>query len=167
MGRNIHPDTRRMFVVLSAALLGGIVGLALFFWALERSSLLALRASNDGHVVDVPLWVSALMFAGLILVNFALFFGLSQWSQYIRKHPRTYQLPVWSLFSIVVVAGALMITGLARHSAFVQSHDVVPMDVSEGFVAFQVAMGALVLSALVLLGVRWSPGYRPYVPPRD
>lgn len=167
MTHRFHPDTTRMFTVLGSALAGAIVGLTMFFWALEHSSLLAFHAAARGEPMQVPLPVSALMFSGFIVANFALFFGLVQWSRYIRKHPRTYQLPTGALFSVVVVAGALLITALANHAAFVRSHDPIPMDVSSGYVAFQVVMGTMVLTSLVLLGVRWSPGYRPYVPPTD
>lgn len=166
MSHSLHPDTRRMFAVLGASLVAAVVGLYMLFWALERSALLSFRATAEGQPLSLPMYVNIIMFAGLILVNFALFFGLVQWSRYLRQHPRTYQLPVWALFSVVVVAGAALITAMANHSAYVQSYDPIPMDISEGFVVFQVCMGTLVLTALVLLGVRWAPGYRPYVRPQ-
>jgi hypothetical protein len=35
--------------------------------------------------------------------------------------------------------------------------------VSQGYVAYQVVALSILLVALVLLGVRWAPGYRPRV----
>lgn len=147
----------KMFSALAAA----IVGEAMLFWALERSALVSLEGSTMGHDGRAPFSIYVTLFVGLLLVNFSVFFALTQWARYLREHPGTPQLPVWFLFSIAGVAGAALITGIANHSAYIQSLDTVPMDVSQGFIAYQVVTGTLVLVPLVLLAVRWAPGYRP------
>src|SRR5690606_20218067 len=95
------------------------------------------------------------------LLNFSTFYALTKWARYLRRHPETPQAPVWLLIGVIVVAGAALLTAVANHSAFVRTQVPVPMDISHGFIAFQVVTGALVLVPLVLLGVRWAPGYRP------
>jgi hypothetical protein len=149
---------------MAAALVGGVAGLVMLFWALERTTLVALAADVYGTASEPPFITYVMMFLGLILINFAVFYGLTEWSNYLRRNPDTQQLPVWVLFSVSAVSGAALLTGIANHSAFVQSQEEVPMEISQGFIAYQVVTAALVLAPLVLLGVRWSPGYRPRLP---
>ncbi len=139
----------------------------MLFWALERTSLVAFAADTHGRAAQPPFSIYVMMFVGLILVNFAVFYSLSEWSKHLRRNPQTLQAPVWVLFSIAAVSGAALITGIANHSAFVQSHEVIPMDIDRGFIAYQVVTTTFVLAPLVLLAVRWSPGYRPRVPDED
>lgn len=152
---------------MAGAFAAGVLGLVWLFWALERTSLVAFAARDSGTIMQPPTITYVMMFVGLILINFAVFYALTEWSRYLRRNPDTWQLPVWLLFSVAAVSGAALITGLANHSAFVQSHDVIPMEINHQFIAFQVVMAALVLVSLVLLGVRWSPGYRPQLPRED
>jgi hypothetical protein len=149
---------------MSGALVAGVTGLVLLFWALERVTLLGFHAVASGEIVKTPITTNLAMFSGLILINVAMFYALRHWSRHVRHYPQTRQLPVWFLFAVTVVSGAALVTGLATHSSFVQSHDVIPMDINPGFIAYQVFMGAMVLIPMVLLGVRWAPGYRPYAP---
>ena len=149
-------------VKMAGALTAGIMGQIMLFWAIERSSLVAFQAVAHGQVTRAPFTTYLVMFAGLIIINFSVFYALTEWSRHLRRHPQARQLPVWFLFSIAGVAGAALLTAIANHSAFIQSHAVIPMAVNSEFIAFQVAMGTLVLIPLVLLGVRWAPGYRPY-----
>ncbi|MEX0913649.1 MAG: hypothetical protein WDZ57_01730 [Demequina sp.] len=146
---------------MGGALIAAIAGQAMLFWALERSNLVALEGAHLGHAGRAPFGIYILLFLGLLVVNFSGYFALTQWARYLRAHPDARQLPVWFLFTLAVVAGAALLTGIANHSAYVQSLQPVPMDVSQGFIAYQIATGTPVLAAVVLLGARWSPGYRP------
>lgn len=147
---------------MTGALAAGIMGQIMLFWAIERTSLVAFEASVHGQAERAPFSTYVVMFLGLIILNFSVFFALTHWSRYLRRNPDVKQLPVWLLFSVAVVASAALLTGIANHSAFIQSHEVIPMRVDFEFIAFQVAMGTLVLLPMVLLAVRWSPGYRHY-----
>ncbi|MFW7414050.1 hypothetical protein [Demequina sp. SO4-18] len=142
------------------ALVMGIVGLTMLVWALERTSLVNFAALHDGAEAQIPMRVYVTMFIGLAIVNLCTFWAVSQWSAYLRAHPDAPQLPVWFLLVLIVLPGGALITSVATHAGYIRSLDAVPVDPNMGFIAFQVMMAALVIIALVLLGVRWSPGYK-------
>ena len=129
-------------------------------WALERTSLISFAAALDGRDATTPARIYVTMFVGLALVNVSTFFAVRQWSGYLRQHPDASQLPVWFLVILIVLPGGALITSVATHAGYIRSLDQVPMDPNPGFVGFQVVMAALLLIALVLLGVRWAPGYK-------
>jgi len=152
---------RSLLFKMGGSLVAAVIGQAMLFWALERSNLVALEGAHLGHGGRAPFSIYVTLFLGLLLVSFSGFFALTEWSRYLRSHPDATQLPLWFLFSLAVVAGAALLTGIANHSAYVQSLNPVPMDVSHGFIAYQIVTGTLVLVSVVLLGARWAPGYRP------
>ncbi|WP_062287313.1 hypothetical protein [Demequina phytophila] len=133
----------------------GMLGLTLVFWQLEHASLYAFAGLGRPSPA-----VYALLFAGLLLVNVAVFYALNRWGRFLHEHPETRQLPPWFLVSLIVVAGAVLVTGIAVHAGYLRSLDPLPMTISQGFVAFEVSFAGLVLVPLVLLAVRWSAGYR-------
>jgi hypothetical protein len=146
--------------LMAGALVAGVTGMAMLFWALERSSLVALQAAADGVDHSPPAHIYLTMFVGLSLMNLATFYALTNWSRYLRAHPDTQQLPMWFLMALIFVAGAAMVFGLATHAGWVRLQDPIPVDPSLGYVLYMTVMGALVVVPLVLLGVRWSPGYK-------
>ena len=142
------------------ALVGVMIGLAMLFWALELTSLAALHASDTGADPHPPASTYLLMFAGLVVVNLATFYALTRWSRYLREHPHTKQFPVAILVGVMMLAGAAVIIGIAIHSSWLHAQAEVPMSVKQGFIAYQVLFASIVISTLVLLAVRWSPGYK-------
>jgi hypothetical protein len=70
---------------------------------------------------------------------------------------------VWLLLAVIVVAGGAGVLGLATHWGYIRSLNVVPMAVDQGYIAYQVLTSAAVLGSMVVMGVRWAPGYRPRV----
>lgn len=145
---------------VGGALALAVLGLSMLFWALERSSLVGFEATAAGVDMRPPTHIYVLLFAGLVLLNLSTFYALSKWSRFVRDNPETKQAPVWLLLGIIVIAGALLVTGIAVHSGWVRSQDVVPTEVDQGFIAYEVSFAALILVPLVLLAARWSPGYR-------
>ncbi|WP_430867148.1 hypothetical protein [Demequina aurantiaca] len=145
---------------MAGALVAGLIGLGMLFWALESTSLIALADGGNAETSRAPFSVYVVLFLGLLLVIFALLFAVVRWSRFLGESPETGQLPLWLAFTIVAVAGAALVVGTATHAAWLQEQDPVPMVVNEGFVLFQVLMTALVLIPLVLVGVRWAPGYQ-------
>jgi len=107
--------------------------------------------------------VTASLFAGLAILNIALFYAMSRWASYLRTHPRTSQLPAWLLIGLFSIAGAAMVWALATHSAWLRLQDEVLETVHWGYISFQVVAASLILVSLVLLAARWSPGYKTKV----
>ncbi|WP_062377162.1 hypothetical protein [Demequina pelophila] len=140
---------------MGGALAAGLLGLSLVFWQLEHASL--LRFAGEGRPSPA---VYALLFAGLVLLGGAVLYGFTRWSAYLREHPETRQLPPWFLIGLIVFSGALFVVGSAIHAGWVREQDPTPVEISQGFVAYEVFFAALALLPLVLLAARWSPGYR-------
>lgn len=140
---------------MGGALAAGLLGLALVFWQLEHASLNAFAGLGRPSAA-----VYALLFAGLLLLGGSVMYAFTRWAAFLREHPETRQLPAWLLVAILVVAGAAFVLGAAIHAGYLRSQDPVPMEISQGYVAYEVSFAALALVALVLLGARWAPGYR-------
>lgn len=139
----------------------GATGLALLFVGVERSALIRADAEREGLDFELPGSVFALLITGVIVLNIAVFSALTILSRYRRSHPDTRQAPVWVLLIVVVLSGGLGLVGYITHNANVQSSDAVLLQVDWGFVALQSLLGMIVISALVVMGVRWSPGHQP------
>ncbi len=142
------------------ALVAGVIGIAMLFWALEETALAAYAASLTGGDATPAASTYVLMFAGLVVVNLATFYALTRWSRYLREHPRTKQLPVILLVGAMLLAGAAVVIGIAVHSDWLHAQEVAPTQVRQGFVAYEVVFSTFVVATLVLLAVRWSPGYK-------
>ena len=140
---------------MGGALAAGVLGLMLVFWQLEHASLRAFAGLGRPSPA-----VYALLFAGLLLLGASVLYAFTRWAAFLRAHPETRQLPVWLLVAILVLAGGSFVMGAAIHAGYLREQDPVPMEISQGFVAYEVSFAALVLVALVLLGARWAPGYR-------
>ncbi|WP_062460627.1 hypothetical protein [Demequina soli] len=140
---------------MGAALALGVLGLGLIFWQLEHASL---NASAGLGRPSLPVY--GLMFVGLLLLYASLFYALTRWSRFLHAHPETRQLPPWFLVAIIVFSGAALVTGIAVHAGYLREQDPVPMEISQGFIAYEVSFATLALVPLVLLGVRWATGYR-------
>ena len=145
---------------MAGALVVGMIGLCLLVWALELTTLASFSAAQDGTQAQPATGTYLLMFAGLVIVNLATFFALTQWSRYLREHPNTKQFPVAVLVGVLILAGAAVVFGIAMHSDWLRAQDPVPMTVRQGFVAYEVIFSTVVIATLVLLAVRWSPGYK-------
>ena len=145
---------------MGGALVVAFIGLGLLFWSLERTALVALDDGGNAETARAPFDVYVSMFIGLVLLGFAVFFAVLRWSQYLGENPESTQIPAWLGISIIVVALAALVAGIAIHSAWLNEQDPVPTLVNDGFVLFEVMMGAFVLVPLVLVGVRWAPGFR-------
>ncbi|MFN3866770.1 MAG: hypothetical protein ACK4MD_08675 [Demequina sp.] len=155
--RSVSSLVRRVMLALAL----GLVGLTMLLYALERTSLVNFAAMREGTAAQPPMRIFVTMFVGLAVVNLCTFWAVNQWASYLRSHPEVKQLPVWSLVVLIVLPGGALLTSVATHAGYIRSLDTVPVDPNPGFVAFQVIMAALVIIALVLLGVRWAPGYKP------
>lgn len=147
----MSPFLWRMF----AAFWVGMLGLTLMFWQLEHASLHSF--AGEGRPSPA---VYALLFAGLLLVNGSGFYALTRWSRFVHEHPNAGQAPAWLLVSIIVFAGAALITGVAVHAGYIRAQDPIPMEISQGFIAYEVVFTAMIIVPLILLAVRWSRGYR-------
>ncbi|WP_297084570.1 hypothetical protein [uncultured Demequina sp.] len=144
---------RRMGVTLAI----GLTGLTMLMYALERTSLIVFA---EGSGTNPPVRIYLTLFAGFVIVNLCTFFALSQWARYLRFHPETKQLPLWFLVALLLLSGAALLTAMANHAGYLRSLDAVSVDPNGGYIAFQVVFGALLIVSLVLLAVRWSPGYK-------
>ena len=142
------------------ALAVGIIGLTMLLYALEQTSLHAFASSQTGDASRPALGVYLTLFIGLIAVSLSACWALQQWSAYVRQHRDVKHLPVWFLIALIVLPGVGLIYSVATHAGYIRGLDQVPVEPNLGLVAFQVIMVALVLIALVLLVVRWSPGYK-------
>jgi hypothetical protein len=148
---------------LGGCLTAGFVALTMVLWGLERSALVEAAVRVVGESGSIPTRAYVLVFAGLVLLSLAVYCALTTWGGFLKANPETRQLPVWLLLAIIVVAGAASVLGLATHWGYIRSLDVVPMAVNQGYIAYQVLTSAAVLGSMVLIGVRWAPGYRPRV----
>lgn len=142
------------------ALVVGVIGLTMMLYALEQSSLLAFAANQTGEVSRPAMSVYLTLFGGLVAVSLSACWIVQQWSTYVRQHPDVKHLPAWFLMTLIVLPGAGLIYSVATHASYIRGLDEVPLEPNLGLVAFQVVMAALVIMALVLLAVRWSPGYK-------
>ena len=147
---------RRMAVALS----GGVIGLTVAFYSLERLSLINLATTLGQDDGKPPFTVQLALFGGLALLNVSLFYAVHRWSRFLRRRPRTPQAPVWLLIAGFMVPGAVMIWALATHAAWLHLQATVPHDVHWAYIVLQVICASLVLVSLVLLAARWSPGYK-------
>ena len=152
---------RQTLTKLGATVVIGGVGLAMIVSGVEKTSLLGLSAERANEDPVVPGSMYALLVVGVFLLNVAVFSALTVWSHHLRAHPETRQAPVWVLVTVIVAAGGLGLAGYAAHQGYIRSLDVVPAGVSPGFVAEQVLAATLVIAALVVVGVRWTPRHRP------
>lgn len=143
------------------------LGLAMAFYSLERMSLINLATTLGQDDGEAPMTVRVALFIGLALVNLTTFFALWRWSRFLRANPRTRQAPVWLLVGVLVLGGAAMTWALATHTGWIRAQAIVPLSVNWGYIAFQVVAASLVLVPLVLVGARWSPGYKPRDPELD
>jgi hypothetical protein len=158
----------RTFGKLGGCLGAGIAGLTMVMWGLERVALVDAAVRLSGESIAMPGYVYVLVFVGLALVSLAVACAVTTWGGVLKASPETRQVPVWTLIVVMALAGGAGLTGLARHSGYVRSLDEVPTTVSEGYIAYQVLAVSILLVALVMMGVRWAPGYRPRVlGPRD
>lgn len=145
---------------MGAALAVCMLGLAMAFYALERLSLINLATTLGQDDGRAPAAVPLSLFVGLAMVNFSVFYALIAWSRYVRRHPGTPQAPAWLLVIVFILAGGAMLWALATHAGWLGRQETVPMSVHWGYIGFQVFNATLVLVAVVLVGVRWSPGYK-------
>jgi len=144
---------------------GAMVGLSMMFYSFERLSLVQLAhtlGQGDGRP---PGTVQAALFVGLSLLNLSALFALNRWAKFLREFPTTRQAPVWFLVALLLFGGGAMVWALATHSGWLRTLDEVPLSVHWGYIGFQVVAAMLVLIPLVLLGARWSPGYKGQVNP--
>ncbi len=145
---------------MAGLLVVGVIGLSMTFYCLERLSLIHLATSLGQDDGRAPLSVQISLFAGLALVYLAGFWAIIFWSRYVRSNPGVSQAPVWLLLTVLTLGLAGMLWGLATHSAWLNTQATVPMDVAWGYVAYQVVAGTLIMTPIVLVGVRWAPGYK-------
>lgn len=148
---------------MAGALVVALIGMAMLFWALESTSLIALADGGDAETARAPFSVYVMLFLGLIFISVSVFYAAARWSSFLGEHPETKQLPVWLALAIGVVAGGALLVAIATHAAWLRDQDPVPMKVNDGLILFQVMMSALLLLTLVLVGVRWAPGYKRQV----
>ncbi len=139
----------------------GTLALAMLFWGLERTSLVDAAIRINGRDVSIPTRVYVLVFAGLVLLSLTGFVALTVWGGYLKENPTTRQVPVWVLAIVMVIAGGAELVGFAQHAAYVRSLAAVPQTVNQGYIAYEVVMAAAVVICLIVMGVRWAPGYRP------
>lgn len=145
---------------MAGALVVGMIGLCMLIWALELTSIASLKAAQEGTSSDPATGTFLLMFAGLVVINLATFYALTQWSRYLREHPHTKQLPVALLVGVLILAGGAIVYGIATHSDWLRAQDPIPTTIRQGFIAYEVIFSTVVVATLVLLAVRWSPGYK-------
>lgn len=141
------------------------VGLSMMFYSFERLSLVNLAHSLDQGDGQAPATVQASLFVGLVLLSLSALFAVNRWAHYLRENPETSQLPVWFLVALLLFGGGAMVWALATHAGWLRTLDEVPLSVHWGYIGFQVVAAMLVLIPLVLLGARWSPGYKPQASP--
>ena len=150
-------DHRRLVRRVGIDAVVGIIGLTMLLWALERTSLVGFA---EGAGANPPFRVFLTMFVGLAAVNLCTFDALKRWSQYLRDHPETRQVPVWFLLVLLLSAGGSLIFAMATHAGYLRGLDTVSTTPSMGYVGFQVVMAMFVIISLVLLASRWAPGYK-------
>jgi hypothetical protein len=148
---------------LGGWLTAGFAALTMLLWGLERSALVEAAARAGGEPASIPTRAYVLVFAGLVLLILAVYCALTTWGGFLKANPETRQLPVWILIVVIVVAGGAGLFGFATHWAYIDSLDAAPVAVNQGYIAYQVVTSVAVLGSMVLMGVRWAPGYRPRV----
>lgn len=144
---------------MAGALVVLIIGLTMMFYSIERLSLIRMAYTQGQGNGQFPVAVQASLFIGLIAVNFSLFFALTRWATFWRANPGLPQPPVYLLVSVLIVAGFAMVLAMASHAGYVRALEQTPTSVAWGYIAFQVIAASFALVALVLIAVRWSPGY--------
>lgn len=150
-----------LFLWRMAASVAGLWGsLAIVMYSLERLSLIRMAHDNGQGDGELPGSLIAWFFAGFIALNLTVFYALTRWARYIRANPRTPQAPVSVLIGVVALCGGALLWGMAAHAEDVREQAVVSLEPSLGYIAFQVLVASLALIMLVLVAVRWSPGYR-------
>ncbi|WNM23467.1 hypothetical protein RN607_09035 [Demequina capsici] len=147
----------RLLWTLGGLLATGVVGLSMMFWALERTVLLTFA---DGSGSEPPVRIYVILFLGLSATSLSGFYSLLHWSRFLRENPGTSQAPIWLLAVVGGLAASALLTAIATHAAYIRSLSVVPVDPNQGYVAFQVVMGALIGACTVLAAARWAPGYK-------
>lgn len=150
----------RGFVWRMAACLALLtIGLGMVFYGLERMTLITMSqaAGQPSHAMPVSLRIT--LFVGLVLINLPVFDALTRWARFVRSKPDMHQPPVSLQLAVLVVSGGAFVFAFASHAAYLRSLSVVPLDVEWGYICFQIVAAAAAIVALVLLGVRWSPGY--------
>lgn len=153
--------TDAMRAKASVAIGVGVIGLAMVFSAVEKSTLVEVAAHRAGVEPQVGHGVLALMMAGVLLLTAGVFSSLTVWSGYLRRRTNARQAPAWALMVVMVVAGGMGLLGYASHMNHIDALAAVPTEIDWVFVAGQVLAGAAVVAALVALGVRWTPRHRP------
>lgn len=151
----------RIWPRLVWALAAGATGLVLILVGVEKSTLLRADAERRGLAFEPTGGIFVYLSLGVLILNFAVFGALTVLARYRRAHPAARQAPVWVLLVIVVVAGGLGLAGYVAHAADIGALEVVPLEVDWGFIALQGLLGTITIAALVVMGVRWSPGHRP------
>ncbi|WP_152649113.1 hypothetical protein [Demequina flava] len=142
------------------ALVAGTIGISMVFWGLEQAALLRMaevRGESDGNL---PFTVYMTIFFGLLVTFFTVAFALRTWAQHLRENPGTKQMPLWVAILVMAISGALLITALAIHAGWMREQSPVPLEPDLGFILFETLCLTLVLVPLVLIGVRWAPGYK-------
>jgi len=145
---------------MAGSLVAGMFGLAMLFWAFELVSLASFEAAQTGGDASPASGVYALLFAGLVVINLATFSALMRWSRYLRDNPQIKQFPVAVLVAVLILAGGALVMGVALHSDWVREQPTVPTTVQMGFILYEVLFATIAVATLVLLAVRWSPGYK-------
>lgn len=149
---------------LGGALLAALVGLAMIFWGVERLALLDAAQTQSGVESDVPIRVYLTLFVGLSALNISVYAALTVWSRFLRANPGIRQPKPWVLIVALLLVGGAGLTSFAMHAGHLRTLDPVPMDVDQGFVAFQAVAATFVVGCLVALGARWTPGQRRSLP---
>jgi hypothetical protein len=152
---------RDIWPKLLSALVVGAAGLVLISIGVEKSTLIQTDADLKGITAKPPGSVFLLLSIGVTLLSFAVFGALTVLGRHRRARPGSRELPVAVLLSIVVVVGGLGLWGYVAHTTHIHSLEVVSLDVDWGFIAFQGLLGTVVIAALVVMGVRWTPGHQP------
>ncbi|WP_062076533.1 hypothetical protein [Demequina globuliformis] len=145
---------------MSLAFAGGTVGIAMVFWGLERAALVRMAQVRGESNGNLPFSVYLTLFVGLCVTFFLVAHALRVWGAHLQEHPQTKQMRVWVAILIMVIAGAVLITALAIHAAWMREQVPVPTEPDLGFVLFETLCVTIVLIPLVLIGVRWAPGYK-------
>jgi drug/metabolite transporter (DMT)-like permease len=147
------------------ALVAGASGLVLILVGMEKSTLIHADADLKGITVEPPGSVFVLLSIGVLLLSPAVFGALTVLGRHRRERrrerPGAREVPVLVLLAIAVVAGGLGLWTYVAHTTHIRSLAEVSLDVDSGFIALQGLCGTIVIAALVVMGVRWTPGHQP------
>ncbi len=150
---------------LLGALVAGAAGLVLILVGVEKSTLVHADADLKGVTAEPPGSVFALLIVGVLLLSPAVFGALTVLGRHHRalrrERPGAREVPVLVLLAIAVVAGGLGLWTYIAHTTHIRSLEEVSLDVDWGFIALQGLCGTIVITALVVMGVRWTPGHQP------